>query len=375
LDDIFRIQEDVSRHIAVALRAELSDEEEERIAAAPTRDLEAYDLYLRGRYLWNERTEKSLQGAAELLERAVERDPGFALAHAGRADVYLTLALYNLRAPAELMPRAEDAAAHALELDPGLSGARAARGCVRALYHWDWTGALEDLARAAASSPPSATAHQWRAIHVLAPLERFAEAHQDLERACALDPASPAILATRVFLLYLERRYDQAEATCRGLLEEVPSFALAHQFLGQILHRLGRSPEALNALERASELRGRTPEARAPLAVVRAAAGQEAEARVVLAELAAAGEAGYVSPTRLAQIHLALGDLDAAFHELEAALERRATDLAWIRSDPAFDGARADPRFGSILERMGLLNPGPPGSAGPPPGPAGRSPR
>jgi serine/threonine-protein kinase len=374
LDDIFRIQEDVARHIARSLRAELSDEEEERIASAPTQDLAAYDLYLRGRYLWNERTEKSLQSAAELLERAVAQDPGFALAHAGRADVYLTLALYNQRPPGELMPLAEEAATRALELEPGLSEARAARGCVRALYRWDWAGGLEDLTRAAAATPPSATAWQWRAIHVLAPLQRFAEAHEDLARACALDPASPAIHATRVFLLYLERRYDEAEAACRSLLADVPSFALGHQFLGQVLHRQARSAEASLALERASELRGRTPEARAALAVVRAATGQEAEARALLDELGSEGESRYVSPTRLAQIRLALGDVDEAFQQIEQALERRSTDLAWIRSDPAFDDARADPRFERALETMGLAT-GPSGGSGPPPDPGARSPR
>jgi TolB-like protein/Flp pilus assembly protein TadD len=354
LEDIFAIQQDVARHIVEALRAELSEAERARISTAPTTDFEAYDLYLRGRHLWNERTEKGLLGAIEPLRAAVDRDPGFALAHAGLADAFLTLALYGARKPGDVMPRASEAAERALVLEPELGEALAARGCVKALFEWDWSGAETDLQAASRLSPSYATAWQWLAIHVFAPRCRFGAAADALARARLLDPGSPAIAATEVFLLFLERRYAEAEDRCRTLVAESPSFALGQQFLGQVLHHRGNLEEAIDALERASELRGGTPEMRAAIAPVYAAAGREEEARAILDDLARARTEGYVSATRLARIEVALGDVEAALSHLELASTDRATDLIWAASDPEMDPLRAQPRFEQLLERMGL---------------------
>jgi TolB-like protein/Flp pilus assembly protein TadD len=358
LEDIFRIQQDVALHIVRALEAELSAEEHARIAAQPTRDLEAYDLYLRGRHLWNERTERSLEAAVVPLEKATRLDPGFALAHAGLADAHLTRALYALRAPDDVMPLALWAADRALELDPTLGEARAARGCVQALYRWHWTDALSELEAASRAHPGYATAHQWRAVHVLAPLGRFAEAHDAVGRALHLDAASPAVHATAAFLLYLERRFDEAEAACRKLVRDTPSFAMGHLFLGQTLHQKGEHAAALTAVERAGELRGHSAELRIARALPLAALGRTDEVVGLRSEVDALASTSYVSPSRIARLDLAAGDEAAALDRVEAAVAGRATDLAWARTDPELDPLRTADRFQACLALMGLAEVG-----------------
>jgi serine/threonine-protein kinase len=356
LEDIFRIQQDVALQIVRALEAELSAEERARIAAQPTRDLEAYDLYLRGRHLWNERTERSLEAAVAPLENATRRDPAFALAYAGLADVHLTRGLYALRAPDEVMPLALAAADRALELDPALGEARAARGCVQALYEWNWAGALSELAAASRAHPGYATAHQWRAVHVLAPLGRFDEAHEAVGRAVALDATSPAVRATEVFLFYLERRLEDAEAAGRRLVRDTPSFAMGHLFLGQTLHQRGEHDAALAALERAGELRGHSAELRIARAPALAALGRGDEVAALRREIEALADTTYVSPSRIARLDLAAGEPDTAVDRIEAAVETRATDLVWAGADPELDALRAAPRFRTCLARMGLAD-------------------
>lgn len=354
LEDVFEIQSDVARHIAHALSIRLSDDESRRLATTPTQSLEAYDLYLRGRFQWNRRTEAGLTTSVDLLRRAVELDPDFALAHAGLADAWATLGIYNVRAPSEVMPAAETAASRALDLDPALAEALTARGCVRSLYAWDWEAADEDFRRARATAPAYATGHHWHAINHLALRGRFAEAHEALRIAGDLDPDAPAIEASVGFLLFLERRYPEAEHRLSGLTAAHPDFAMGHFFLGGVLERSGRWNEALASLEAACELRGRSPEALAALAQTLAFAGRRAESDDLVRAMRASAVTRWVSPTRFAQIAFAAGDMDAGFSGLRAAVDARAVDLPWMAIHPAFDAVRADFRFDEVREALRL---------------------
>jgi TolB-like protein/Flp pilus assembly protein TadD len=354
LEDIFAIQSDVARQIALALEARLTEREAARIDRTPTVDLQAYDLFLRGRYLWNHRTEKRLDESLSFFREATERDPGFALAHAGLADAYVTLAIYNARPPHEVMPEAERAAARALEAEPELAEALTARACVRALYHWDWPGAEIDFRHAISANPGYATAPQWYAMNHLALLGRFDQARARLLEARRLDPVSPAIHASLGLLLLLEHRLDEAVAALESLLTEHPDFALGHHFLAQTLDVQGRHDEALAAIDQAVALRGSTPEVRSARGRILAAAGRTDEARAILTALQNLTASEYVSPTRLAQLALALGDPEAALAHLDRAVEFRSTDLAWVGVHPWFADLRRHPRYQNLADTLGL---------------------
>lgn len=354
LEDVLALQAEVAEHIASSLEAELQSGTRTRLARVPTADVGAYDAYLQGRFHWAGRTEDGLEASLEHLERALALDPEFALAFAALAESAITLALYGLRDPGEVLPRARSAARRALDLDPGNGEARASLACVRAIHEWDWEGAERGFAEAVAASPSYATAHQWRAMHLHAPRGRFDAARADLERARVLDPAAPAIPASEAFIRLLEGRGAEAAALCRVLLEANPSFTLVRLFLGEAL-LLGGEPEAAVAeFEATVAARGRSPDPLAGLARARAAAGDEPGARAARDELRALSDEGYVSPSRCAEVDLALGDLDAAVAGLDRAMDRRAVDLIWLVHAPAWAPLRDHPAFGEARRRIGL---------------------
>jgi TolB-like protein/Tfp pilus assembly protein PilF len=352
LEDIFEIQGDVARRIARALGARLSSREEARITRRPTAHLGAYEAYLRGRHAWNARTPEGLAASIERLSEATRLDPEFSLAWSGLADSLIVQALYGVKPASTVMPRALESIERALALDPYVGEAFASRGTIHALLHWDWAQAEADLDRALELSPHYATAHQWRALHLLAPLRRFEEAHRSLERAHELDPVSSAIGASTGFVHLLEGRPDQAEAALRRVIDADPEFSLAHFFLGRALTERGDYEGAITALERVGQLRGGAPEADAELARAHAAAGREIGAmRDTLIE---AAEAGDLSETRMAGVLVAAGEDEAALAWLERARDARSPEFVWIGSDPAFRRIAEHPRFLALLESAGL---------------------
>lgn len=354
LDDIFAIQTEVSEQIAEVLEAELSPVERARIERPPTQDLEAYDLYLKGRFHWGKRTEESLGESILLFERAVESDPSYALAHAGLAEALATIALYNARPPAEVMPAAKEAARKALSLDRDLGEAFAALGCVRGVYDWEWNAAEEDFRESVDRSPGYATGHHWYALQNLAPRGMLEEAHAALRIAGDLDPLSSVVQASRGFLEFLNGDYSLAIDTLEAVLAKDPDFAMAHYFLGETLAQVGHHSRAMEALRRAGELRGPTPETVSALGLAHAQAGEEEAARASLRSLQERADGEFVSPARPALIRAALGDVDDAFASLEEAVSLRTTDLMWVKMHPAFDPLRQDPRFPSLLDTIGL---------------------
>jgi tetratricopeptide (TPR) repeat protein len=217
LEDIFAIQSDVANRVARALEARLTTGARARLAQRPTTDMDAYDLYLRGRFAWNRRTAEALQESVRLLRRATELDPGYAVAWAALADSHIMLAIHGAVAPAESLMPARAAAARALDLDPELAEALNARACVAALSDFDFAAAEQDFAAAIRGNPQYATAYQWQAMHLHAPLARFADGRRALDTAREIDPLSPAIRVSGGVLAYYERRFDAAvEAVRRG---------------------------------------------------------------------------------------------------------------------------------------------------------------
>jgi serine/threonine-protein kinase len=352
--DIFAVQSDVAESVARAIQRELPSTNLKALGARGTRDAEAYDLYLRGRFYWNERSELAVMKSVTFFERAIERDPAFALAHAGLADASTVLGIYGVRPPSEIMEAGKRSALEALALDPTLGEAWASLACVRGLYDWQWDEAEVGFRSAIAAAPSYATAHQWYASNLLAPRRRFAEAAAELDRAEDLDPRSTAIAVSRGILAFYARDYAGAMRAQEAVTAQHPRSGLAHLFLGMCLEVTRRPAEAIEALRRAVALSDESGETLAALGHALGASGEVAEARRVLERLEKRRGKRYVSPAVLAQVLLGLGERDSAMDLLEEAAAVRATDLAWLGVRPVYDPLRRERRFQELMARVGL---------------------
>ena len=354
LEDVFELQDEIARSIVAALRVVLLGHPAAPIIDVATKNTAAYDLYLKGRHHWNMRTEEGLHRSIELFTEAARLDSGYALAHAGLADAYVTLGVYGAVAPAVAMPAARKAAEHALTLDARSAEAVCALGCVRALYVWDWE-AEADFTHAIELDPRNAKLHHWYASNFLMPLARFEEARAELDTALRLEPLSPVIHATLGVLLYFERRFDEAVEQLKKTMEGDRAFGFAPYFLGQAYAQRACHDEAIAALSLAEKLAGRSPEVVAALAYVQALAGQSKDARNAMDELVRMSGRRYVSPVLLSQVALGLGDTDRALEYLREAYAVRSTDLVWIGVRPVFDAVRSEAAFVEL--RSQILSP------------------
>jgi serine/threonine-protein kinase len=353
LDDIFAIQTDVALHIAAALRAELTLEERARIGRRPTHNLEAYQLYLRGRHAFVNFTPAGFIESIALFEKAVALDPLFALAYAAIAQAHTESVNGGLTrvVPAEAFARAQKAVDRALALDDGLAEAHDIVGLLRFTRDFDWKGAEAEFRLALELSPGRADIYHHRGWLASAQ-GRFEESLALLKRAQELDP-----LATRSdFANELMRagRTQEALAEAERALALDPSYSRLHGVFGWACMALGRTAEALAALERAAELSPDVPLFRAQLGQALAMTGDEAGARAILGELEALGKTQYVAAYYLAHVHTGLGERDAALEFLERALEERSGAIYGIKGSYLFASLRDHPRFQALLRKMNL---------------------
>lgn len=354
LEDIFDIQEGIAESVAESLRVHVGPTPQATEEGRDFDDVETYNLYLRGRHHWNQRTEESLKNSLECFREAAERSPDCARAHAALASVYATLGLYGVERPEEVMPRARAEADRAVALDPELSEALSARGCVESVFDWDWEAGRRSFEKAIAADPESPSAHHWFAINHLVPLGEFDEAKRILDRAAELDPLSPAIGTSIGMLHYFANRFEAAEAALRRLLEAYPEFSFGRFFLGQTQIERGRFDEAMREMERARESTGSSPEMVAMLAYARARSGDPCGTQPVLRELSDLSKKRYVSPSLCGIVLLGMGDHESALDRLEEALALRAADLAWLGVRPIFGELRSEPRFQAMLAELKL---------------------
>jgi serine/threonine-protein kinase len=353
LEDVFAIQEEISRAIVSALRGKLLGPEATRLVRPATDDLEAYTLYLKGRQLWNRRTEESLKLGLSHFERALERDPRYGMAHIGVADSYCILGFYTALRPTEAFPRAKAAALRALELEPRLSEARPTLAYVSMYHEWDWSGAERQFRMAISGNPGYATAHQWYG-NFLAVLRRFDESTTEFGKAIALDPLSALKGAALGWSYYFARRYPEAIAQCRRALELDPHLAVTHLWLGLACEETGAIDEAVTAYEEGVRLSRGEPLGLAFLAHGLASAGRREEAERKLRELQDLSSRHYVSSYDLAVICAGLGDRDAALDLLEKGYQERTHWMALLQVDPRLDPLRDSARFRRVLDSMGF---------------------
>jgi adenylate cyclase len=349
LADVFRLQEQLAAAIARALPlgrpATLP-----AITRSGTHVVEAYTLYLRGRYFAQRRTVDSLRVALEYFEQATERDPGYALAYAGIAECWALLGFeeFGNVAPREAMPRAKAAADRALAIDPLITEGHHWSGVVAFLYEYDWPRAEAALRRALELSPRYSLAHTWYAL-LLSAAGRHEEAVARMREAEALDPLSFPIQTVLAHVLYFAGCYQEAVGRLGALLDIEPHNTRALAWLARTYSAMGRPRDALAAAERAIASSGRHASFLMSAGVALAELGREAEARAILAELSADASSQYVSPAFSTPILWALGLKQETMLSFRQALEERSGHLAFVRSEPRWSPLHNDPEFEAFL--------------------------
>ncbi|UCC83369.1 MAG: tetratricopeptide repeat protein, partial [Gemmatimonadota bacterium] len=359
LMDIFAIQSDVAQQIAAALRARLSPAERERIGKEPTENLEAYNLYLQGRYFWNKRTEEGFWNAIEYFEGAIAIDSSYALGYAGLADCYQMLGLYAVVRPREVVPRAKAAALRALEIDSTLAEAHASLGFIESWHEFDWSEAEAQFERALELDPSYAMAHLWYGV-LLTYTGRSDEALTEIRRALELDPLSPIAYLNLGSTLRDLGRYDEAIEQYQMALELDPDFWHAHWNLWVVYAARGMHEDAVAEMERLMASRGPgslEPDHEEVEAFRRAYAvsGWTGALECRLQQLEEKAKERYVPPGYIAHTYALLGRNDGAFEWLERGIEEgQGAILGLMMRNPVAEGLRSDPRFTALLKRVGL---------------------
>jgi TolB-like protein/DNA-binding winged helix-turn-helix (wHTH) protein/Flp pilus assembly protein TadD len=354
--DLVAVQDDLARAIATEIRVQLTPQGLAAAGHKPARPVapEAHQLYLKGRFFWNKRTEAGYVKAIEFFEQATQGDPAFAAAHAGLADTYALLgSMTNSTIPRlEAMPRARAFAEKALALNESLAEAHTSLAFVKMHFEQDWEGSEKEFQRAIALNPSYVTAHHWYAYCLLAQT-RFEEALREIRLAQELDPLSLIINTDVAEILYFSRRYDEAIQQAQRTLEMDPSFALANRVLGLSYEQKGMYTESIAAFQALIRLSGRADYALAALGRSYALSGNRREAQKLLDELLALKPANSGALIGPAIVHAALGNKDQALSWLEKLAEQRA-GIILIKVEPYFDSLRPDPRFRAIERRLSL---------------------
>ena len=336
LSDLVALQDEMSDEIAEKLRIRLTGAEKKKLRKQSTKSSDAYQLYLKGRYHWNKRTEESLRRGIGFFREAIENDPSFAGAYAGLADCFVTMTT-NIPLPP-------------LELDEGLAEAWASLGAVRWWFDWDWAGAEQAYRRAIALNANYATAHDGYGM-MLAARGRYDEAVEQIKKAADLDPLSLIIAVHAGWPHYFARNYDAAIRSFRKALELDERFIPADGWLGMALGQQGRYAEAIDAFTRALEV-DRVPILLTMLAHTHAIAGDRAKALFYLDALQVEAKNRYVSPYDIAVIHAGLGETKSALEQLRAARDDRSAWMVFLNVDPRLDGLRSEPEFAEIAKAL-----------------------
>jgi len=357
LDDLFTIEQELSREICERLRLRLNEEERERLAKRYTENAAAYQAYLKGRYHWNQRTAKGIRKAIESFQEAIKLDDDYALAYAGLADCYCLASIYGAAPPRAVMPRAKVAARTALDLDDGLAEAHTSLAAALVWFDWDWEASEREFKRAIELNPHYAVAHHWYGSVLLSAQGRFDEALASERRALELEPLSLVINSNLGFICYQAGRFDEAKGHLLRTLEMDDNFVYARFHLGLCHAHLGSYDQAIAELERAMEQAGgRGALIQAALGYAYAVAGRRDEALRILAQLQSFPMNRDVSPFYLAMIYSGLGDKEQALKWLESAYEERYNWLVWLRSEQMFEPLRGEEMFIDLARRIGLEN-------------------
>jgi serine/threonine protein kinase/lipoprotein NlpI len=352
LEDIFAIQDEISLAIVERLKIELLGEEASRLVKRGTENLEAYDLYMRGRFFWEKRG-LELKKAVDYFKKAIDKDPKYAAPYAGIADSYSLLAFYGFLPSRDAMPKAKEYARKALKIDDTIAEAHSALAYIHLFYDWGFTKAEQQFKRAIELDPTYAPAHYWYSI-TLYFTDRYDEALRGNQRAIEVDPLSVHAHTQYGWVLIGMRQFEQSIERLNRALEVSPDYVLAHWLLGINYYLLSRYEDALTELQAAVTLSGRRPWMVSTLGAVSAKLGSTTEARTKLVELIDRSTSEYVQPFYIAYLYLGLGELDEALGWLEESFKGRDLFLTvpTVSWEPLFEDHKNDPRMRAFFEKV-----------------------
>jgi serine/threonine-protein kinase len=348
LSDLLAVQEEISRDISQKLQLKLTGEEQKRTAKHYVENVEAYQLYLKGRYA-DQLTEEGFKKAVEHFNQAIEKDPNYALAYVGLSEAYWRAAGQSL-SPREAMPKAREAAVKALHIDETLAEAHTALAIVQAFYDYDLAGGEREFKRAIELNPGSAFVHQWYGWY-LSSIKRADEALNEIKRAQELDPLSSVINWELGLPFYVTGQYDRAIEQFKKAVEMDPNGSFARTLLSWTYIQKGMYEEALKVVN--------DPESDdsylvASTGYAYSMMGKRAEAQKIIERLEKQAKQSYVAPNIIAKVYIGLGEKEHAIEWLEKAYENREDSSTWLNSDPSFDSLRSEPRFQDLVRRVGL---------------------
>ncbi len=353
LGDLVTLQSEIARDVSQKLRVRLSGADEQKLAKDYTANVEAYQLYLKGRYHVFKLTPPEVQQGISYLQQAIEIDPGYALAYVGLSEAYRSLALAGEMNPSESLPKARAAAQKAVELDDTLAEAHTALGITIFWYDWDWSAAENQYKRALELNPNVVDVHLFYA-HLLSNTGRHAEALAEVKRARELDPLAPFVGALEGQFLVHAGRADEALARLQKTSELAPNFWFPHVFASSAYIEKGMYREAIAEAQRAKALGPNQTTSDAYGGYALAKSGRRDEAQAVLAELQQLTATRFVPPYHIALIYNGLGETDKALDWLEKGYEQRDPKMAFLQVEPKWNNLRAAPRFQDLLRRVGF---------------------
>jgi serine/threonine-protein kinase len=353
MEDVFAIQDEVARAIVETLKVKLGDDVEAAIVRPGTEDLEAYNLYLKGRHHWSKRTAPELEKGIELFKQAIAIDETYALAWAGLADCYIILGWYRHLPSLEAYTKTVSAASSAVAIDDSMAEAHTSLAYARFMYGWDWEGAERGFRSAIERNPCYPVARHWYAEFLMS-MGRFAEAIEQIDIARDLDPLSLTIGFGVGWAQYFVGRYEEAIEHYEKTLERDPDLVLAPWFLGPAFVQAGEYDRAIDVYQDWIPRVQRRAGLVALLAHAYAVSGRREDALETVARLERGRGQEPVSPDYLALVYTGLGDFDRAFEYLDEALAQRVWYLVFLKVDPAFAPLRADPRCDELLKEIGL---------------------
>ena len=354
LADIFAVESEIATKIADTLQAKLTGSEKQAIAARPTENSEAHQLYLKGRYFLSRRTEEGLKKSVEFFNQAIDKDSGYALAYSGLADsnmYLLKLAFLRGLSRKETYERAKAAATKALELDDNLAEAHTSLALVKMEYEWEWASSEGEFKRAIQLNPGFAEAHHQYS-HYLTAMGRSSESLAESLRALELDPLSLVLNGHLAWHYLYARQYDQAIQQCQKTAELDRNYPETADFRGLAYEQKGMYREAIAELQMAVNLSGNSPHIKAELGHAYAIAGETTPALDILDELKRESTETHISSYDIAVIYIGLGRKDQALEALENAYQERSEWLRYVKVDPRLDPLRGDPRFEKLANQV-----------------------
>jgi serine/threonine-protein kinase len=350
ISDLVSLQSEVARDVLSKLKIRLTGADEQKLAKKSTENAEAYQLYIQGRYEWNKFSFDSLKKSIPLFERAIQKDPTYALAYSGLADSYVNLGVDYISAQ-DAMPQARVAALQAIALDDSLAEAYTSLGSYKLFYEWDIKGAEEEYRKAISLDAKYGNARHFYS-HCLQFSGREAEAIREMKTAVELEPLSLVNNSELGWAYYLANQHDAAIEQLHKTIKLDPSYSYSYFILGLVYADKGNYAEAVAALREGQKLSPDWLELQAVLAYTYASAGERGEAEALLTKLLKSAADTYVNPVLIASVYVALADNDRAIAWLERGYREKCSWMSWIAIEPQLERLRPDPRFQDLVSRV-----------------------